>query len=72
MTATVNDLAQGTWSTRTGTVLEIVRAGANSRHVIVRHPGERRTFGFPTGWLDMEPEPDRVTARRLRVKGTML
>lgn len=57
-TATVNELATGIWAYQVGTKLEYVGPGANPRHVIMRRPGERRTFGMPTRWLTMpEPEP---------------
>ena len=57
-TATVNDNATGAWSVRVGDTLEYVGPGINPRHTIMRRPGERRTFGLPTRWLDMpEPEP---------------
>ena len=52
---TVNSNAGGVWSSRVGTELELVGAGANSRHVICRRRGERGTFGFPTAWLDGLP-----------------
>jgi len=52
MTATVNTNATGVWSERVGTVLTIVGPGANDKHLIVKRPGERKTFGFPVRWLD--------------------
>ena len=52
MTLTVNASAAGVWSTRVGTELELVGPGANDKHLIVKRPGERRTFGMPVAWLD--------------------
>lgn len=47
----VNDSAAGAWAARAGTALELVAPGANRRHVMVRRPGERKVFGFPSAWL---------------------
>lgn len=52
ITVTVNDNACGAWTVRVGTELELVGPGHNHLHVLVRRPGERRTFGFPVRWLD--------------------
>jgi hypothetical protein len=58
-TATVNEFATGAWAIRVGEELEVVGLGLNPNHTIMRRPGERRTFGLPTHWLDMpEPEPE--------------
>jgi hypothetical protein len=54
-TLTVNDLATGAWSTAVGTKLELVAAGANPRHVLVKVPGQRHVFGFPVKWLSGMP-----------------
>lgn len=51
---TVNDLAGGSWSRKVGKELVFVCDGQNPMHRIVRHKGARRTFGFPTRWLDEE------------------
>jgi len=47
---TINDNAIG--QTRPGTKLEYVRPGQNQMHVIVRNPGQRRTWGIPSAWVD--------------------
>ena len=60
MIATVNELATGATRRLIGETLEVVGPGANEKHVLVRHPGEKRVFGFPTCWLQMpEAEPRR-------------
>ena len=53
-TATLNESCIGRTRAYIGQQVEIVAPGANSHHVIVRHPGERRTWGCPVAWLDME------------------
>jgi len=69
-TYTVNDNAGGIWATRIGTELELVGPGQNSKHVIVKRPGERKTFGMVTAWLD--PVQDPITRRSLkRTKGML-
>ena len=66
---TVTDAATGVWSARIGQTLEVVGAGQNIHHVIVRRPGERRTFGMPSLWLDgvenAAPAPQMVPRRLL-------
>jgi len=60
MIATINSSASGATARLIGQPVEYVGPGANPLHVIVKHPGERRTFGIPTAWLDgLEPEPRR-------------
>ncbi len=49
---TVNDNAGGTWAHKVGSSLIYVRPGQNSLHVIVKRPGERKTFGIPAAWVD--------------------
>ena len=49
---TVNDNAGGTWARRVGSSLVYVRPGQNHLHVIVKRPGERKTFGIPAAWVD--------------------
>lgn len=50
----VNSNASGAWADREGEVLIWCAPGANHLHCIVRAPGERRRFGFPTKWFDEE------------------
>jgi hypothetical protein len=54
---TVNDNAGGAWARKVGARLEYIGPGQNRLHVIVRRPGERKRFGFPTAWLD---GPDKL------------
>lgn len=72
MNLTVNASATGVWSSRTGTVLELVRPGANAHHLIVRRPGERRTFGMPVAWVDEVKAEAKFKARGLRVTDSVL
>lgn len=58
MNAVVNENAAGATRRLIGQELEIVGPGANEKHLLVRHPGERKVFGFPAAWVDL-PEPDR-------------
>jgi hypothetical protein len=49
---TVNDNGVGVWASSVGEVLEYVGPGANSKHVRVVRPGERKSFCLPVTWLD--------------------
>ena len=68
--ATINDSATGKSRADIGRTVEVVRPGANSKHVICRWPGERHEFGFPSRWLTY-PAPEPFTARGLRTKRSM-
>ena len=67
MNATINDNASGATTRLIGQSVEVVGPGSNPLHVICRHPGERRTFGIPTSWLDglTEPEVSSSQAEKL-------
>ena len=59
MKATVNENATHATRRLIGQELEVVGPGANELHRLVRHPGDKRVFGLPTSWLDVEDEPRR-------------
>ena len=68
--ATLNESCAGRTRSRIGTRVEIVSPGANSHHLIVRYPDQRRTWGCPRDWLDMDET--RPVRRGVRVRKGML
>jgi hypothetical protein len=67
--ALINENSVGTTREYIGQPVEIVSEGANAMHLIVRWPGERRTWGCPVTWLDRIGEKPR---RALRVKRSVI